>query len=203
MAQNTLEANQGGLLPDQNLDWAPVLLRPLRPEDADDRLRAGRVAEFVHMCGGDPRDLPPMTAEQAQGWYARLSGEPHCFAIQVEGRCVGHVLLHHVEAADRRGRLAIGIFDPACWGRGIGTLATRLMLRHAFEMLRLHRVDLRVLEYNARAIACYEQCGFRHEGLERESACVLDAWHSDVIMGILEHEYAALAPAWWREPDRA
>jgi RimJ/RimL family protein N-acetyltransferase len=152
------------------------------------------------MCGGDPRDLAAMTAEQAQGWVTRLSAEPHGFAIQAEGRCIGHVRLHSLVEADRRARLAIGIFDPACWGRSLGTLATRLMLRYAFETLGLHRVDLRVLAYNARAIACYEKCGFCCEGIERESAWVLDAWHADVIMSILDREYAALAPAWWREP---
>jgi len=63
----------------------------------------------------------------------------------------------------------------------------------------LHRVDLRVLEYNERGIAAYAKCGFRREGLERESALVAGRWYSDVIMGILEHEYRDLAPAWWAD----
>ena len=46
-----------------------------------------------------------------------------------------------------------------------------------------------VLEYNVRAIRAYEKCGFVREGVERESALVDGAWHGDVIMGILEHEY--------------
>lgn len=73
---------------------------------------------------------------------------------------------------------------------------TRLVLRYAFEDLGLHRVDLRVLEYNDRAIAVYEKCGFVREGVERESANVAGKWHSDLIMGILEHEYRALVSTW-------
>ena len=53
-----------------------------------------------------------------------------------------------------------------------------------------------MLEYNARGIACYEKCGFVREGIEHESAFVAGAWQSDVIMGILEHDYRWLAAAW-------
>ncbi|SFC50117.1 GNAT family N-acetyltransferase [Tropicimonas isoalkanivorans] len=54
----------------------------------------------------------------------------------------------------------------------------------------LHRVDLRVLSFNTRAIACYRACGFVHEGTEREAAFIDGEWHDDWIMGILSHEHA-------------
>lgn len=40
------------------------------------------------------------------------------------------------------------------------------------EFLRLHRVDLKVLEYNKRAIACYQKCGFTQEGVKREGTLI-------------------------------
>lgn len=60
----------------------------------------------------------------------------------------------------------------------------------------LHRVDLRVLAYNERAIAAYRKCGFSQEGVERESAWIDGKWFDDVMMSILEDEYRALAPGW-------
>jgi RimJ/RimL family protein N-acetyltransferase len=74
---------------------------------------------------------------------------------------------------------------PALLGKGLGTEATRLVLRHAFNDLGLHRVGLRVLAYNHRAIRSYEKCGFVIEGREREAALVDGAWHDDVLMGAL------------------
>ncbi len=65
------------------------------------------------------------------------------------------------------------------------------VLRYAFGTLDLHRVDLKVLDFNLRAIRCYLACGFREEGREREAARVDDRWHDDVIMGILAHELVA------------
>ena len=73
----------------------------------------------------------------------------------------------------------------------MGTEASRLVLAYAFEVLLLHRVELRVLAFNERAIACYERCGFRREGVEREGAWIGGEWQSDVIMSILEQEYRA------------
>jgi [ribosomal protein S5]-alanine N-acetyltransferase len=49
-------------------------------------------------------------------------------------------------------------------------------------------VDLRVLAFNERAIACYTKCGFVIEGRERETALIDGTWYDDVMMSILEHE---------------
>lgn len=62
-----------------------------------------------------------------------------------------------VTKRDNKARHAIGIFDPNYWALGIGTEVTHLVLDCAFNGLGLHRVDLRVLEYNTRAIRCYEK----------------------------------------------
>ena len=65
--------------------------------------------------------------------------------------------------------------------KGIGREAIQLVLHHAFEVL--HRVGLRVISYNERAIRAYKACGFVEEGREREAAFVSGAWHDDVIIG--------------------
>ena len=96
-----------------------------------------------------------------------------------------------VEAHDRRAALAIGIEDPTWLGRGLGTEALRLALGFGFAR-GLHRVSVRVLASNTRAIACYRKCGFVDEGRERESALVEGQWQDDLIMGLLDHEFAAL-----------
>lgn len=83
-------------------------------------------------------------------------------------------------------------FDHSVWGKGLGTEITQIVLQYAFEELKLHRVDLRVIEYNQRAIACYEKCGFVKEGIEREGALIEDNYETDVMMSILDREYKAI-----------
>ncbi|TCQ03315.1 acetyltransferase (GNAT) family protein [Rhizobium sp. PP-F2F-G36] len=85
--------------------------------------------------------------------------------------------------------MAIGIYDPTLLSKGLGSEAILLLIRYAFADLQLHRIGIRVLAYNQRAIRAYEKCGFVVEGREREAAFVNDAWHDDVMMGLLEHEF--------------
>jgi RimJ/RimL family protein N-acetyltransferase len=87
-----------------------------------------------------------------------------------------------------RASFAIGIDEPSLLGQGLGKEATRLVLTHAFGPAALHRVDLRVLAYNTRAISCYRACGFLEEGRERQAALVDGTWHDFVIMSILESD---------------
>lgn len=85
---------------------------------------------------------------------------------------------------DRRASFAIGIHSPNWLGKGIGTDATRMVLKFAFSTLKLHRISLRVIAYNSRAIRSYEKSGFVIEGREREAGFVDGEWHDDIMMGI-------------------
>ena len=74
-------------------------------------------------------------------------------------------------------------------GIGPGTEAAILVLGYTFNDLQLRRVDLRVIEYNHRAIRSYEKVGFGVEGRERETVFINGEWHGDLIMSILDWEY--------------
>jgi [ribosomal protein S5]-alanine N-acetyltransferase len=185
------------LSPPPVLEHGVVRLRPPCEQDKQDRLAYGRDPEFVRMVGGDIAKLQPLTVEKVEGWYKEVSELAHGWVIEVAGRCIGHARLHSLNERDRRARYAIGIYAPQARGHGYGTTATRLVLGYAFETLALHRVDLRVLTFNHRAIACYEKCGFVREGIERESALVDGVWCDDLMMSILEHEYRRTAGEKW------
>lgn len=158
-----------------------VMLRALREVDRI-VVEAKRNSEFLHMVGMNSEDIEANAFDQALA-------DPLYWAVTTNDRCIGTAFLHSLVKNDKRARYAIGIFDPSDWGRNFGTEATRLVLDYAFQQLNLHRVDVRVLAYNKRAIRCYEKCGFVQEHIERESAWVDGQWHNDLIMGILAHEH--------------
>jgi RimJ/RimL family protein N-acetyltransferase len=174
------------------LTSAHLRLRPPQSTDIADRQRHGRNGEFRRMVGAQEQSDSPMSHSEAQQWYENLRNQPHTWMLEWQGRAIGHARLHQLDIANRRARYAIGIFDPTCWGRGFGTEATTLILGYAFNVLNLHRVDLRVLAYNQRAIRAYAKAGFVQEGIEREGTWIAGRWESDVWMSILEQEYRAL-----------
>lgn len=168
-----------------------VLLRALDPaRDTERRRTLGVHPELARGYGQTVPAARELTAWEASLWFAKRAEEanPLFWVIDVGGQMAGTAMLHSVSAEHRSARYAVGLMDPALLGHGLGAETTRLVLDHAFGPLGLHRVDLRVLAFNTRAIACYTACGFREEGRERESCYLEGRWHDDIIMGVLEQE---------------
>lgn len=173
-----------------------LLLRPLEETDQQQRLALGRDPEFHRQVGGEPsRSRLPLTHEDVERWYTRYSDEPLFWVIDLKDSLIGTAWLHSLNIRHRRACYAVGIFAPEHRGLSYGREATHLVLGYAFGVLGLHRVELRVLEFNTGAIDTYERCGFVREGVEREAVLIGGTWHNDVRMAVLAQEYAALLQA--------
>jgi diamine N-acetyltransferase len=106
-----------------------------------------------------------------------------------EAEPLGLVSLTAIDPVHKHAELHILLGDRASHGHGIGTEATRAMLRHGFHDLNLHRIYLFVLDGNTAARRMYEKVGFRHEGTLRESA-FKDGAYADVhMLGMLQSEF--------------
>ncbi len=171
------------------LQGPAVTLRPPRPKDVAERLALGRDPGIMRMFGADATGWPPLTEAGAGRWVEDIAAHPHAWVVEHEERLLGAVRLDALDQQDARARLAIGLYDPGKLGKGLGRAAVRLALAHAFGTLGLHRVSLRVVAYNARAIRCYAACGFVVEGREREAALVGGERHDDIMMGVLAREF--------------
>jgi RimJ/RimL family protein N-acetyltransferase len=165
-----------------------VLLRQPIESDVMDYYNVETSKELIRMYGGNTREIKPKTMENAQNFVNDIRSNKLEWCVEFEGRLIGQARLT-VSEVDNRARFAVGMFDPTVWGMGLGTEITQLVLQYAFDKLNLHRVDLRVLQYNKRAIKCYEKCGFIQEGIEREGALIEGKYETDVIMSILDREY--------------
>ena len=54
-------------------------------------------------------------------------------------------------------------------GKGYGSEALNLLIDYAFNNLNLHKVTLKVVDYNKQAIKLYEKKGFVKEGILKEN----------------------------------
>ena len=171
----------------------PVTLRKIQESDIEDRLRIGSHHEFVHMCGGESLPAPEYPSRKAwEEWYETTRKAGFTWIIQVDSKCVGSAGFHQIRPEDNCAVYRIGIFDPAYHSKGIGSIATKLLLGYGFHVMKWHRIELRVLDYNHRAIRCYEKCGFRKDGLLRENALIDGVYYSDMVMSILDYEFQKL-----------
>ena len=170
-------------------------LRAPRAEDVAQRLALGNAPEIMRMFGVDPAQLPLLTYDRAKAWVDGLAAHPHAWIVEHQGRCLGEVRLDEVDAERKRCRLAIGFYDPRKLGMGLGREAIYLALAHAFDVLGLRQVVLRVIAYNERAIRCYRACGFVEIDRQRAALCLDGEKHDDVIMAIDAAAFAGVRSA--------
>jgi RimJ/RimL family protein N-acetyltransferase len=76
-------------------------------------------------------------------------------------------------------------------GRGYGTDAMRIIVGYGFREMGLHRIELSVAPFNMAGIRAYEKAGFTEEGRRRELVWHDGRWYDEVMMSVLDHEWAA------------
>lgn len=101
---------------------------------------------------------------------------------------LGSVYIRDIDRVHHKGEYGIFIGEEAARGRGVGTEAAQLMIRYGFEKLGLHRIYLRVLADNERAIRSYEKAGFKKEGYLYQDVCINGEYVDIVWMAIVNEE---------------
>lgn len=172
----------------------PGLMVRLRPIEQEDLPRFVRWFSDPEVRRHLALYLPPSLAQE-EHWFRRLQeqmarNEVVVLAIETpEGVHIGNIGLHQINWKDRNAELGIVIGEKEYWGQGYGTDATRTLLQFAFGEMNLHRVQLRVDADNARAIRCYQKCGFREEGRLRDAVFREGTYHDQLIMSILRADW--------------
>ncbi|MGQ4414868.1 GNAT family N-acetyltransferase [Streptomyces sp. SAS_269] len=169
-----------------------TVLRPFTAADADVMGAIVADPEVVRFTFEPSTELTP---ERLRTWYGSRATAPDRLDLAVTdpetGEVLGEVVLYEYDAAARSCTFRT-LIGPRGRGRGIGTEATRLIVAHGFESLGLHRIELAAWAFNHRALRVYEKAGFVVEGVRREVQVRGGEWADEVIMAILDREWAAL-----------
>jgi len=91
--------------------------------------------------------------------------------------------------------VAIVIYDPECWGQGLGYKALGLWTDYLFRMLpEIVRVDLRTWSGNGAMMRLAEKLGYVEEARFRQARIVDDAYYDGMGYGVLREEWEARYP---------
>jgi RimJ/RimL family protein N-acetyltransferase len=110
------------------------------------------------------------------------------WGIEHAGRVVGTCTLGGIDWENRRAEIGFAL-ARAAWGQGLMPDALTALLDHAFDGLRLHRIEADVDPRNGSSLRLLERLGFRREGYLRERYLKDGEIQDSVIFGLLRSDY--------------
>jgi [ribosomal protein S5]-alanine N-acetyltransferase len=166
-----------------------VFLRPPMRRDLKEFIALNRASTRLH------RGLvsPPVEPEQFTSFLKRCQrADGVCFLIcRVEDDAIiGSINLSQIFRGGFQSAYLGYYVGEQYAGRGYMTEALRLVLRHAFSHLKLHRLEANIQPENVASVALVRRAGFVREGYSRRYLKICGRWR--------DHERWALIAEEWR-----
>jgi RimJ/RimL family protein N-acetyltransferase len=170
---------------------ARIYLRPLDAEaDLERCLRWINDPEVLATLGRRQPTGRAAEREWLQEQYKRHDHMNLAIVLKDGDRHIGNCGFNEIDYVNRSAVFGILIGEKDAWGQGYAPEAARLLLKHGFEELGLHRIGLDVYSHNARAIRAYEKAGFVREGTLRESYYRNGVYQDTIVMSVLRSEWS-------------
>jgi RimJ/RimL family protein N-acetyltransferase len=168
-----------------------VILGPVKREYIDSYLKwlnDPEITQFLSM-------FLPLTRMMEEDWIENLKNrnDTIAFAILIlendAEKLIGNCGLHAIDWKNRVCEVGIMIGEKEYQSKGYGTEAMEVLLDYGFKTVNLNRIQLRVYEFNSRAINSYKKIGFVEEGRMRQAIFINGEYHDIFIMSFLQEEW--------------
>jgi len=109
------------------------------------------------------------------------------WGIEHAGRIVGTCTLGGLDWENRRAEIGF-VLARSAWGQGLMPDALTALIDHAFDDLKLHRIEADVDPRNGASLRLLERLGFRQEGYLRERYLKDGEIQDSVFFGLLRSD---------------
>ena len=163
-----------------------VVLRPITANDASAMFASLFDKESMRLTGTQQS----FSFEEVQQHCQRIekADDRVDLAITATGNSdyIGEVVLNQIDWKNRSANFRIALAGERFYGKGYGTESARLIVEYGIQVLKLHRIELEVYDFNPRAQHVYEKIGFVIEGIKRDVLFWEGEYHNAILMSILE-----------------
>ena len=166
-------------------------MRQLTHDDAGSVMTIFSDPEVLRFLNDPPVD----TSEKAlkmidwlNGFYEKHEAVQWAFTLRGSDVMIGTCGFYAWERSDRRVDAGFHVM-PVHWGHGYATEATHAMLRWCFDNLDIHRIQADCTDGNIASERVLLKCGFRVEGIWRESCWEHERFVNIKQFGLLKREY--------------
>ena len=133
-----------------------------------------------------------LTTLDGERKYLEENSNPEATFVIVtleDNKMIGTVSLEDINWINRTATLGIFIGDKEFRSKGYGTEAIRLILEYGFKYMNLYNIKLDLMEFNERALKCYQKCGFKEYGRRRKCKFINGKYYDSIEMDILAEEF--------------
>ena len=175
------------------LETERLLLRPMRRSDAEDMFAYAKHEDVTTYLLWSPHPSRSYTEDSLRYIQKRSAlGEFYDWAVvdRESGRMIGTCGFTRFDPPHNVGEIGY-VLNPEFHGRGLGFEAASRVLRFGFEVLELHRIEVKFMEGNLASLRLAEKLGMRFEGYRRDGMLVKGSYRTIGSCAILADEFFA------------
>lgn len=133
----------------------------------------------------------PLVYEKTVVWFQNNKNRTDRYdaVIEVDGFSVGLIGLLGIDEKNSKAEFYITLGEQEYKGKGIASIASKILLEYAFEKLNLNKVYLYTEKNNILAQKLFEKIGFQKEGLLKEDLIYNKRKVDRFFYGITKNEY--------------
>lgn len=167
-----------------------VYLRALEPEDYRITIKWRNDNEIWSLVGG-PKYY--VSSEFEKNWIQNAINNHDevrlAICLKEDNKLIGLASIVDIDWINRSAHCPSLIGEKNYWGQGIGTESRLLLLQFAFYERGFERIWAHILEENIGSIKMLEKCGYKKEGLLRNSIYKDGRFQNQVVMSVLRKEF--------------
>ena len=110
-------------------------------------------------------------------------------ALEYDGKFAGALSFHTLNLEEAKAEIGYWV-TAEIRGKGIATLATKLLTEYGFETIGFHRIEALVVESNKPSLKVLSNAGYQQEGVLRDKSFQDDGTRENMIM------FAAIRTDW-------
>jgi ribosomal-protein-alanine N-acetyltransferase len=168
-----------------------VYLRPINERDLNATYREWFNDEEI--CRYNSHHRFPNYDENMHDYYERVIKLRENLVLAICDKKtdahIGNIALENIDTLNQNAEFAILIGDKTHWGKGVGTAAAQLILKHGFGELNLHRIYCGTQEDSVGMRKLAASLGFKEEGVSRKAIFKGSSFKDVIHFGLLRDEF--------------
>lgn len=170
-----------------------VYLRALEPEDYKISINWRKDDQIWDMVGG-PKYFVSEAYEKkwVEDTIFNSSRISLAICLKENDEYIGNAQITDINWINRTAQTHSMIGRKEHWSKGYATEARMLILYFAFYERGFNRIWSHILEDNIASQKMCEKCGYKREGILRQSVFKNGEYKNQVVMSVLRHEFDAV-----------